>query len=125
MKKDRQQPLAGRTVLITRARAQSAQTTARLESLGASVIYCPTIEIAPPTSWTALDASIKELEEYDWIVFTSANAVEFFFSRLWQIRDDGARTLGNLVCCAIGPATAEALETKGVVALVIASESRA
>lgn len=125
MKRQEQRPLYGRTVLVTRTRAQSARITARLESLGASVIHCPTIEIVPPTSWTVLDASIAKLEEYDWIVFTSANAVEFFFGRLRERRgDDGLGTIGKLVCCAIGPATAEALETEGAVAQVIASDSR-
>jgi len=124
MKREEQQPLHGRTVLLTRARAQSSRMAARLESLGASVIHCPTIEIVPPTSWTRLDASIGKLEEYDWIAFTSANAVEFFIRRLRDRRKDGIEAIRQVACCAIGPATAEALESAGVVAQVIASESR-
>jgi len=104
---------------------QSAHITGRLESLGASVIHCPTIEIVPPTSWAALDASIDKLEEYDWIVFASANAVEFFIRRLRDRRKDGPEAIRRVACCAIGPATAEALESSGVAARVIASESRA
>src|SRR5215510_5607875 len=93
VKREEQQSLHGKTVLITRARVQYAHITGRLESLGASVIHCPTIEIVPPTSWAALDASIDKLEEYDWIVFASANAVEFFIRRL---RDHfGQITLSN------------------------------
>src|SRR3989442_5454681 len=114
MKREEQQPLQGKTVLITRARGQSSQITARLESLGASVIHCPTIEIVPPTSWTRLDASIDKLEKYDWIAFTSANAVEFFIRRLRDRRKDGTEAIRQLACCAIGPATAEALESAGV-----------
>jgi uroporphyrinogen-III synthase len=80
--------LRGRTVLVTRARTQSEDITTQLEALGAAVIHLPTIEFIPPTSWAQLDASIENIREYDWIVFTSANGANFFFNRLREVRSE-------------------------------------
>jgi len=121
----RRTPLNGKTVMVTRARAQSSDITAQLEALGATVIHCPTIEIAAPTSWDQLDTSIGRLGEYDWIVFTSANGVEFFFRRLVEIRGDATEALATNITCAIGPTTARALAGAGAAADVVASDSRA
>lgn len=118
-------PLRGKTVMVTRARAQSAEITTQLEALGANVIHCPTIEIAPPDSWAPLDASIQKLAEYDWLVFTSANGVEFFSQRLRDKEGGGIATLTKPIICAIGPATARALEAAGAVTTVVPSDSRA
>lgn len=118
-------PLLGKTVVVTRARAQSREISTRLEALGATVIHCPTIEVAPPVSWAPLDASIQRLADYDWLVFTSANGVEFFFQRLREIGSDAGATITGRIICAIGPATAQAVEEAGAVTNVIASDSRA
>lgn len=118
-------PLFGKTVVITRAQAQSAEITARLEALGATVIHCATIEVAPPSIWAPLDAAIQRLATYDWLVFTSLNGVEFFFHRLREKHSPSIAGLGAHVICAIGPATAQALKSLGTVADVVASESRA
>ena len=107
------QPLAGKTVMLTRPPAQSAEMTARLERLGATVIHCPTIEIVEPTSWEPLDAAIAGLESYDWLIFTSANGVEFFFRRLAERRPDGLSAVSRLQTCAVGPATARAIVAAG------------
>lgn len=119
------EPLRGRTILVTRPRAQSEEITARLERLGASVIHLPTIEVLPPSSWALLDASIDRINEYDWVVFTSANGARFFFSRLTEIRSYGVESLRTLRVCAIGPATARAVEAAGAVVDVVASDSKA
>lgn len=106
-------PLAGKTILITRAREQSADFSGRLRDLGAEVIEFPTIEIVPPVSWEALDRAIEQLASYDWILFTSVNGVHFF----WQRLADTGRSLAlppSLKVCAIGPATAARLKEKGV-----------
>lgn len=118
-------PLRRKTVLVTRARAQSEDITSRLEAFGARVIHCPAIEVVPPVSWAQLDASIEKIHEYDWIVFTSANAAHFFFRRLSETRNDGVQAIAPHVVCAIGPATARAVAAAGAVAHVIASDSRA
>jgi len=76
--------LEGTTVVVTRARAQAGALARLLEDAGAEVLAFPTIEIANPESFEALDEAIRNLEVYDWLVLTSANAVERFFARLWD-----------------------------------------
>jgi uroporphyrinogen III methyltransferase/synthase len=119
-----QKPLLGRTILITRTPAQSAEITSQLEARGASVIHCPTIEVVPPSSWAPLDAAIETIGDYDWIVFTSANAVSFFFSRLGEKRSDGLTAIAGRLICAIGPATARTLAAVGAVTQLVASDSK-
>jgi uroporphyrinogen III methyltransferase/synthase len=105
--------LVGKKILITRAREQSGDFAARLKKLGAEVIEFPTIEIVPPLRWKELDRAVDELKSYDWILFTSANGVHFFWQRLKQ-RRRSFRLPSSLEVCAIGPATAEQLKKKGV-----------
>jgi uroporphyrinogen III methyltransferase/synthase len=81
--------------------------------------------VVPPSSWTPVDASIGRITEYDWIVFTSVNGVHFFFRRLNEIGGNGAAALAGCVVCAIGPATARALESVGAGAHVTATDSKA
>ncbi len=102
------QPLAGRTVVITRARAQATDFVVELEHYGARVIVCPTIEIAEPETYERLDEAIDHLYGYDWIIFTSVNGVEYFLRRL-QVRTHQTSELDELRVCAIGEATAESL----------------
>src|ERR671932_1697308 len=101
-------PLEGRTVMITRALAQSAEFAAELEAFGARVVACPTIEIVPPESYAQLDEAIDNLFGYDWLVLTSTNAVEHFLARLEALGKDVSE-LDSLRVCAIGEATAERL----------------
>ncbi|HSB06931.1 MAG TPA: uroporphyrinogen-III synthase, partial [Thermodesulfobacteriota bacterium] len=105
--------LAGKRILITRAREQSAEFTSGLKKLGAEVIVFPTIEIVPPHRWNKLDQAIDRLSSYDWIIFTSANGVHFFWQRLKE-RGKRLRLPSSLKVCAIGPATARQLKEKGV-----------
>jgi uroporphyrinogen III methyltransferase / synthase len=116
--------LKGLRVLVTRGRGQSAEMTSLLESYGAVVIHCPTIEISEPESWDSLDAAIAKLEIYDWVVFTSANGVDFFYRRLAEKLGEAARLPDRLTTCAIGPATAKALRTRARVD-VVAKDSKA
>lgn len=111
------------TVLVTRARAQAEEMTVLLEELGATVIHVPTIEFIPPDDPAPLDNAIRSLEEYDWIIFTSSNAVEFFMHRLREYRSDGVALLGVRSICAIGSATARTLEEAGIRANAVAQES--
>jgi uroporphyrinogen III methyltransferase/synthase len=105
-------PLAGKRILITRARGQSAGFITDLRNLGAEVIEFPTIEIVPPISWRKLDQAIEQLESYDWIIFTSVNGVNFFWQRLSD-RGLDPYLPSSLNVCAIGPATAYQLKEKG------------
>ena len=74
--------LRGRTILITRAASQSEELRAGLEAAGARVIERPAIEIVPVEDWTQVDRAASNLPDYDWLIFTSSNAVELFMRRL-------------------------------------------
>ena len=86
------QPLVGRTVVITRAASQASEFVSALEGYGAQVISCPTIEIKEPDSYQQLDEAIDHLYGYDWLIFTSANAVESFLKRLVHQEQGSERT---------------------------------
>jgi uroporphyrinogen III methyltransferase/synthase len=77
------------------------------------VIPFPVIRIAPPESWEELDRALDRLEDYRWIIFTSANGVAFFFRRLRE-RGLDIRDLKGMRVAAIGPATASAVEALGI-----------
>jgi len=117
-------PLFGRRIVVTRARAQASSFGARLEDLGAEVVYCPTIEIAPPESWQPLDDAIAAAAELDWIVFTSVNGVEKFVERLDAAGRD-LRALAGVRLAAIGPETARALRALHVRVEAMPEEYRA
>jgi uroporphyrinogen III methyltransferase/synthase len=108
-------PLAGRTVAVTRARAQASELARRLQSLGAEVVKAPTIRTQP------LPGAPLDPSPYDLICLTSPNGVEYLFARL----DDGthppgdARALAGARVAAIGPGTARALRERGIVADIV------
>jgi uroporphyrinogen III methyltransferase / synthase len=118
------QPLAGRTVVVTRATSQAGALITALETHGASVIACPTIEIAEPESYERLDEAIDHLYGYDWIIFTSANGVEHFLRRL-NTRGVGVEELDELKVCAIGEATADKLRDAHVHVDLVPSQAKA
>jgi len=68
-------PLFGKNIIVTRARAQASEFSKKLASLGANPIEFPTIEVVPPDDWSELDNAISELDQYDWLIFTSVNGV--------------------------------------------------
>ena len=73
--------LTNKRILITRTRHQASDLAAQLEALGATPVLIPTIEIISPTTYAPLDAALSQLDSYDWLLFTSANAVEVFHQR--------------------------------------------
>ena len=101
-------PLFGERVVVTRAQSQAGELSDRLRQLGAEAIEIPMIEIAPLQDYSVLDACIDRLETYDWVIFTSVNAVEFFLRRL-EARDRDWRSVRGRIC-AIGAATMRALQ---------------
>lgn len=119
-----EQPLAGRTVVVTRAASQAGDFITALESYGASVISCPTIEIAEPESYDRLDEAIDHLYGYDWLIFTSANGVDYFLRRL-NTRGVNVEELDELKVCAIGEATADKLRDAHVHVDLVPSQSKA
>jgi len=118
------QPLAGRTIVITRAQNQADEFVTELERYGANVVLCPTIEICALESYERLDEAIEHLYGYDWLIFTSVNGVEYFFRRLKALRHDVSE-LDELKVCAIGEATAENLRDLQVHVDVIPDEFKA
>ncbi|NJK72060.1 MAG: uroporphyrinogen-III C-methyltransferase [Synechococcaceae cyanobacterium SM2_3_60] len=113
------QPLAGETVLITRAQVSGLR--AQLQQLGAHVLELPTLVITPPTSYVPLDAAIQQLADYDWLVLTSANAVQAFWERLGVAGLD-SRALAGMQVAVVGDKTALALQSKGIQADFIPTE---
>ncbi|HWM11525.1 MAG TPA: uroporphyrinogen-III C-methyltransferase [Solirubrobacteraceae bacterium] len=96
-------PLHGRTVAVTRARAQASALAARLRALGAAVVEAPAIRIRP------LEPTLPPMGVYDLVCVTSPNGAELLLDRL---RD--ARELAGITVAAIGPGTARALRSRGV-----------
>ncbi len=117
-------PLFGRRIVVTRAHAKGMAFARALRALGADAIEYPTIAIAPPTSYAALDRAIARLDKFDWIIFTSATGVESFVARLRALGHD-LRQIGRARLCAIGPATARALDKYALRIAAIPSEYRA
>lgn len=114
-------PLAGLSVLVTRPRRQSAALSARLTAAGAEVIDAPTVVIAPPHDWSLVDAAMRDLRAYDWLIVTSANGVAALAARMRRLGLD-ARDLAGVKIAAIGPATAQALRRRFLRADVMPAE---
>jgi uroporphyrinogen III methyltransferase/synthase len=107
-------PLFGKRILVTRARRQAGTLSRLLAQRGAQPIELPAISISTVADPGELDRAILNLKHYHWIVFTSVNGVESFWQRLHSLKQD-SRALSDLKVSAIGPATAKALETRGIV----------
>ena len=116
------EPLHGITVVVTRAAAQAAELSTLLESYGATVIVCPTIEVRAPDSFERLDEALDHLYGYDWLIFTSTNGVEFFLQRLMN-RGLTVADLDEIKVCAIGQRTAEKLHEAHVHVDLVPSQS--
>jgi uroporphyrinogen III methyltransferase / synthase len=117
-------PLEGRTVVVTRAAAQADELSTLLESYGAGVIVCPTIEIRELENYDRLDEALDHLYGYDWLILTSTNGVEFFIKRLLARRLK-IEDLDEIRVCAIGQRTADKLHDAHVHVDLIPSQSTA
>jgi uroporphyrinogen III methyltransferase / synthase len=114
-------PLFGKGVVVTRAADQAGGFAATLAARGAQVYECPTIEIISPDDSAPLDEAIFGLHYFDWLIFTSANAVLFFFSRLRELGLD-SRAIGACRVCAVGPKTAASLAPYGITPDLVPSD---
>ena len=99
-------PLFGQRIAVTRTRQQAGDLTARLRALGADAFELPTIRIEPPKDKRGFYELVVAAHSYDWLVFTSPNGVDAFFTAFYEIFRD-AREIGGVRIAAIGPATAE------------------
>lgn len=124
MSSSQDKPLTGRTVVITRPRAQAESFANELETLGAEVLVCPTIEIAELDNYERLDEAIDHLFGYDWIIFTSANAVEHFFRR-FAASNHSISECDDVRVCAIGEPTAGKLHDINVHVDIVPTDTKA
>ena len=112
-------PLAGRRVLVTRAAHQAGKLSEGLRALGAESVEVPVLEIRPPASFDSLDAALRQLDRYDWLILTSANTVRALADR--------AAALGilheppiTMKVAAVGDATAAAARKAGFPVTLVA-----
>src|SRR5262249_10818425 len=117
-------PLFGKRILVTRPRDQAAELVQRLEAMGADAIEAPMIRITPPDDYGPLDEVCARAGSFDWIVFSSANAVDAFVERLLAGTQD-LRALHGVKLCGVGPATAERIARYGLKMDVTPAEFRA
>lgn len=101
--------LSGKSIAITRATEQAGSLRERLQALGAEVIELPLIKVSAEIDKQNLADCMLELGTYDWVVFTSANGVRFFFEQFFKLFED-IRSLGLLRVACVGDATARAVE---------------
>ncbi|HEY2880813.1 MAG TPA: uroporphyrinogen-III C-methyltransferase [Pirellulales bacterium] len=101
-------PLFGTRILLTRPIDRTDALWQPLMELGAECLVQPAIEISPPENWQPVDAALGRLKEFDWLVFSSVNGVQFLLDRLFATGSD-ARQLAGVKLAAIGPGTAEEL----------------
>ena len=117
-------PLFGKRILVTRPKAQAADLVNRLEAMGGEAIEAPMIRVVPPEDFGALDAACERAGDFDWIVFSSVNAVDAFIERLLAGPRD-LRMLKGVKLCVVGPSTGERLARCGLKVDVTPDEYRA
>ncbi|MFN0158816.1 MAG: uroporphyrinogen-III synthase [Bacteroidota bacterium] len=110
--------MQGRTILLTRDRAQSAEFESEVARRGGRVVCVPMIVITDPDSWRACDEALKGIDRYNGLVFTSINAVEKFIGRAEVKRVQGS-TLNRLTTYVVGERTKAELEHHGLYAAII------
>lgn len=102
-------PLQNKRIVITRDKDQAAELIKSLETNGAECLVFPTIKISPTDNWTECDKALQEINEYDWIIFSSANGVRYFYGRIRELR---AKKYKNKIAV-IGKKTLRELESIG------------
>ena len=107
------QQLQNRTVVVTRAADQQGEARRLLESQGAQVLDLPALVIGPPDDWGPLDDALSELEDFHWLVVSSANGVQAVEQRLQRRGSSLLRRPANLRIAAVGRKTARALKELG------------
>lgn len=107
-------PLFGKRIVVTRTREQASELVALLEENGAHCLEFATISLHPPDSWEVLDRALADLGRFQWIVFTSINAIHAFFGRLYEKGFD-SRALAPCRVAAVGKVTADCLRCYGLV----------
>ena len=104
-----ERPLFGTSVLVAGSKKTSSKLRHRFNIHGAEVLTQPAIRVAPPADWSQTDSALEQLQEYDWLVFTSGNGVDGLLNRIFE-RGGDVRTLGRVRIAALGKGTAERLK---------------
>lgn len=117
-------PLWGKRIVVTRARAQASRLVEAINELGGEAIEFPSIVIKTEEDLSGLHNAYQHLGSYDWIIFTSVNAVEIFFAQM-KSEDIDIRSLHGINLCAIGPATRDSLQDRGLKVDLVPDEYRA
>jgi uroporphyrinogen III methyltransferase/synthase len=118
-----ERPLFGKRILITRPRDQAAELSDRIEALGGEPVEASMIRIAPPDDWGPLDEAVAAVGRYQWIIFSSVNAVDAFMNRLLASRHD-LRALHGVRLCAVGTSTMDRLAARGLKVDLVPAEFR-
>lgn len=106
-------PLFGKRVLVPRPRHQARETARALRSRAAAPISCPAIEIGPSPDEERLREAVAASGTYDWLIFTSKNGVEAYFTQVDRMGRD-SRLIGSARVAVIGPKTGQALEQRNI-----------
>jgi uroporphyrinogen III methyltransferase/synthase len=117
-------PLSDKRIVITRARLQAGSLARRIEELGGEVVEFPTIEIQLPVDPGPLDDAIKNIQRYNWVIFTSVNGVATFLERTANFKKNTA-DFTSVQFAAIGPETAKRLEEAGIKNCLVPTTYRA
>ncbi|MBM5816371.1 MAG: uroporphyrinogen-III synthase [Cyanobacteria bacterium K_Offshore_surface_m2_239] len=107
-------PLRGRTIAVTRAEGQLGAARRLFEEAGARILDLPALVVGPPDDWGPLDEALRDLDQFHWVIFSSANGVDGLQERLRRRGGDLARPPGGLRIAAVGRRTAEQLDALGV-----------
>jgi uroporphyrinogen-III synthase len=118
-------PLAGKSVVVTRAAEQARELIARLESFGAEVLLLPTVSFADPEDTVIFDATLRSLGRIDWILFASENAVKYFARRARALGIVLGELHGGIKIGVVGPTTAAAAAAEGLAVDYIAKRHNA
>lgn len=118
-------PLEGKRVVVTRAPEQARELVREIDQLGAKVLLLPMVEFREAEDSAQLDEALREIANFDWILFTSQNAVRFFAKRCWALGLDPSKLQSERPqIAAVGPATAKAAREEGFRVYWIASRFR-
>ncbi len=117
-------PLWGKKIVVTRSREQASVLVQKIRELGGTPLEFPTIQIVPESDLSPLTDALTQIQDYQWIIFTSVNAVDIFLTQM-KLNNMDIRDLHGLKLCAIGPATCKSLEDWGLKVDVMPDEYRA
>jgi len=107
-------PLAGKRIVVTRAVEQSRPLAEALREAGAEAVLLPLVAFAPPDSFAELDHFLETVGEYDWVFFTSQNALRAVQERCATLGQALAQALAGAMIAAVGPATADSIRAAGL-----------